>query len=218
MSFTKKNKKKNIHFIVMGNLFHTDLDIQFKYDLKGSTHGRTARKKGVIVGPTTILKDKDFNDDGVILHLPEIEREMFKKQIEIDSKFLASINVNDYSLLVGIHMINPHEEEIDESPKESKGNGSPRKKSLANQLGLHTLSTSLQDQAEPFYRRYKGGMLSKDKKKIYVLGIIDILTYFGTKKKFEYGFKRTFIGKTISCLPPKAYSERFRQYLFKKIE
>ena len=45
-----------------------------------------------------------------------------------------------------------HEEEIDESPKESKGNGSPRKKSLANQLGLHTLSTSLQDQAEPFYR------------------------------------------------------------------
>jgi 1-phosphatidylinositol-4-phosphate 5-kinase len=35
MVFTKGKNQKHIYFIVMGNLFHTPLDIDVKYDLKG---------------------------------------------------------------------------------------------------------------------------------------------------------------------------------------
>ena len=65
MIFRKKNKEMNIYFIVMGNLFHTPLDINIKYDLKGSLYGRTSRKKGKIPEKSTVFKDKDFIEDGV---------------------------------------------------------------------------------------------------------------------------------------------------------
>lgn len=44
--YQTKHKSKSIYFIVMGNLFASDLPIDVRYDLKGSTHGRTAKKKG----------------------------------------------------------------------------------------------------------------------------------------------------------------------------
>ena len=34
-----------VRFVVMGNVFPTDTKLHRKYDLKGSTHGRTAGPK-----------------------------------------------------------------------------------------------------------------------------------------------------------------------------
>lgn len=42
----------------MNNLFQTDLHIQRKYDLKGSTQGRFS---GKLPSPNTILKDLDLD-------------------------------------------------------------------------------------------------------------------------------------------------------------
>lgn len=42
----------------MNNLFQTDLHIQRKYDLKGSTQGRFS---GKVPSPNTILKDLDLD-------------------------------------------------------------------------------------------------------------------------------------------------------------
>ena len=47
-----------VRFIVMNNLFQTDLHIQRKYDLKGSTQGRFS---GKVPSPNTILKDLDLD-------------------------------------------------------------------------------------------------------------------------------------------------------------
>ena len=47
-----------VRFIVMNNLFQTDLHIQRKYDLKGSTQGRFS---GKLPSPNTILKDLDLD-------------------------------------------------------------------------------------------------------------------------------------------------------------
>ena len=52
---------KQIRFVVMGNVFSTDLLLHRKYDLKGSTQGRTARVGGKVEDGSTILKDNDLD-------------------------------------------------------------------------------------------------------------------------------------------------------------
>jgi hypothetical protein len=68
-----------------------------------------------------------------------------------------------------------------------------------------------------FFESIEGGLLSKDKKKLYFVGIIDILTYYGGKKQIEYTFKHIVYGNGISCVPPKAYGDRFLKYMQEKV-
>jgi 1-phosphatidylinositol-4-phosphate 5-kinase len=44
-----------VRFVVMGNVFPTEVRLHRKYDLKGSTHGRTAGSCK-FTAPDTILK------------------------------------------------------------------------------------------------------------------------------------------------------------------
>ena len=43
-----------VRFVVMGNVFPSDVKLHRRYDLKGSTFGRTAAKKAS--NPNTVLK------------------------------------------------------------------------------------------------------------------------------------------------------------------
>ena len=52
------NSAAQVRFVVMNNLFRTDLAIHRKYDLKGSTQGRYS---GKAPGPDVILKDLDLD-------------------------------------------------------------------------------------------------------------------------------------------------------------
>ena len=57
-----------------------------------------------------------------------------------------------------------------------------------------------------------------NKKYVYLLGIIDYLTFFGGRKKLEYVIKT--MGnkkKEVSCVPPKRYRERFYNFMFKHV-
>lgn len=49
----------------------------------------------------------------------------------------------------------------------------------------------------------------------FVFGIIDTLTDFDSAKRLEFCTKRVFLGKGISCIPPKDYKERFADFLNK---
>ena len=40
-----------------------------------------------------------------------------------------------------------------------------------------------------FFESIDGGFVSRDRKKVYFIGIIDTLTFFGAKKSLEYKFK-----------------------------
>eukprot|EP00798_Chlamydomonas_sp_ICE-L_P000635 gene635-2071_t len=106
---------RTVRFVVMSNLFCTDLQMHRKFDLKGSTHGRTSG----CADPTdlkTVFKDLDL-DVNIKIANPAYKRLM--DQIAADAKFLAQIKVMDYSLLLGIHF--PSRRKADE------GQGDPEK-------------------------------------------------------------------------------------------
>ena len=50
------------------------------------------------------------------------------------------------------------------------------------------------------------------------MGIIDILTNFGKKKRFE-NVVRSIVhnSRTISCIPPFQYGERFKKFMMEKV-
>mgnify|MGYP000891964036 FL=1 len=58
---------------------------------------------------------------------------------------------------------------------------------------------------------------SPDKSEKYLIGIIDILTLFDTRKKMEYCFKRLIHGDGISAVPPEQYAERFYEFVRGKV-
>lgn len=59
---------------------------------------------------------------------------------------------------------------------------------------------------------------SDDNNEVYYLGIIDILTQYNLKKKFEHTFKQlTHKSNEISCAPPDQYADRFVKFITKHI-
>nr|POE70082.1 phosphatidylinositol 4-phosphate 5-kinase 9 [Quercus suber] len=97
-STMKQSSVLEFRFVVMGNMFCTELRIHRRYDLKGSSLGRSADK--VEIDENTILKDLDLNYQ---YYLEPSWREALLNQIEIDSKFLEAQHIMDYSLLLGVH-------------------------------------------------------------------------------------------------------------------
>ncbi|KAL0047732.1 hypothetical protein WJX82_010619 [Trebouxia sp. C0006] len=92
--------KSRARFVVMGNVFPTDVRLHRRYDLKGSTLGRTsARKAG---DPNTVLKDLDI-DFQLVLNAATYVQLM--GQLGRDCALLESLRVMDYSLLLGVHYL-----------------------------------------------------------------------------------------------------------------
>ncbi|KAK9153854.1 hypothetical protein Sjap_001334 [Stephania japonica] len=94
----KPSSGQKFRFVVMGNMFCTELRIHRRFDLKGSSLGRST--DNVEIDENTILKDLDLN---YCFYLEPSWREALLKQIEIDSKFLELQQIMDYSLLLGVH-------------------------------------------------------------------------------------------------------------------
>ncbi|KAJ0548722.1 putative 1-phosphatidylinositol-4-phosphate 5-kinase [Helianthus annuus] len=87
-------------FIVIGNLFCSEYRIHRRFDLKGSSHGRTTDKPEEEIDETTTLKDLDLN---YVFRLQENWFKELIKQINRDCEFLEGVRIMDYSLLVGMH-------------------------------------------------------------------------------------------------------------------
>lgn len=121
---------KKFSFIVMANLFDTDLVIHSRYDIKGSWVHRNADlpKAGkkvtcrecnrkyyyqstayddfncpVRLGghePNVVLKDNDLTQK---IRLRESDSLLLFQQLKRDSNLLCSFGIMDYSLLIGVH-------------------------------------------------------------------------------------------------------------------
>ncbi|KAL8059733.1 hypothetical protein ABFX02_03G106000 [Erythranthe guttata] len=87
-------------FIVMGNLFCSEYRIHRRFDLKGSSHGRTTGRPNGEIDETTTLKDLDLN---YVFRLETSWYQELIKQIDRDCEFLEKERIMDYSLLVGLH-------------------------------------------------------------------------------------------------------------------
>jgi hypothetical protein len=92
--------RRKTHFVIMRSVFDSPITIHTIYDLKGSRIGRSATPAEKAGGG--VLKDNDIVENNVKMHLGP-KREAFLKQLERDSMFLASLNIMDYSLLLGVH-------------------------------------------------------------------------------------------------------------------
>ncbi|KAL6637679.1 hypothetical protein ACP70R_025251 [Stipagrostis hirtigluma subsp. patula] len=94
---------RKVRFVVMGNMFCTELRIHRKYDLKGSTHGRSTKRQNI--NENTTLKDLDLS---YVFHVDKPWREALFRQISLDCMFLESQSIIDYSMLLGIHFRAPN--------------------------------------------------------------------------------------------------------------
>ena len=231
----RKYKKKitNIYFIVMSNVFATDNHIDLRFDLKGSTIGRSVLKgteddKIVFAKGDLALKDLDFNKNDERVYIGE-KREIILNQIRKDIDFLYSINSNDYSLLLGIHFIKDIEKyncstaptyKTIENKNESlishysKNDIFSKNDDKESNISSEKSVIDRFEKLKSIYDFEDGGILSEDRGRIYYFGIIDILTEFNTKKCFEYCYKRMrYCSDNMSCVPPIYYKERFYNYL-----
>ncbi|KAL1919558.1 uncharacterized protein VTP21DRAFT_2251 [Calcarisporiella thermophila] len=94
---------RKIHFVVMGNVFPSNKDIHEIYDLKGSTYGREYPESEARQNPRAVMKDLNWLNRGKVLQLGPEKRQIFLAQLQRDVKLLQTLNIMDYSLLIGIH-------------------------------------------------------------------------------------------------------------------
>merc|ERR1712039_196492 len=220
---------RKLHFVVMGNMFNTPFEIHRRYDLKGSWVGRVTPGKHLL-DPSIALKDVDFTNANENIRVGEDLKEKLVKQIESDSGFLRDNNVIDYSLLLGVHDIGAEKgSEDDDEINEDKVVVQIREQSIsptAQGQGYVSMAILQRDsdtagtptpmnqsqivpgllQEVPVHQRDLGGLLSADHRKLYFLGIIDILTPYDTKKRLEHHLKAIrYPHRGVSCCPPVFY-------------
>ncbi|KAI9262944.1 hypothetical protein EDC94DRAFT_607877 [Helicostylum pulchrum] len=233
---------RKIHFVVMGNVFPSNKDVHETYDLKGSTFGRLTSEEEIARNPHAVLKDLNWADRERKLEFGSMKRTMFINQLHIDVKLLASLNIMDYSLLIGfhdilkgntegirdnnLHVVTPHTKEMERSisrnKRESRADIVRKAIKFANpvQLDSSQLPESPSDERKycVFYSE-DGGFISTDEidqatDKLYFLGVIDILTPYNFMKKTEHLFKSFTQNKTtISAINPIAYGKRFIHFM-----
>ncbi|KAL0483560.1 phosphatidylinositol phosphate kinase [Acrasis kona] len=101
----KPQDGRNVRFIVMNNVFDTNVYVEERYDLKGSTVGRTLSEKEKSKQETFIFKDNDFLDKKRKIHVAKQVRDKLMDQLKRDCSWLESVKIMDYSLLLGVHKV-----------------------------------------------------------------------------------------------------------------
>ncbi|XP_049397590.1 phosphatidylinositol 4-phosphate 5-kinase 6-like isoform X2 [Solanum stenotomum] len=223
--------QKKVRFVIMGNLFCTDYTIHRRFDLKGSTFGRMTDKPESEIDATTTLKDLDLN---FIFRLPKTWFQEFRRQVDRDCELLEQERVMDYSLLVGLHFKEatgdqtpppgcrtPTGLEDGSAPRLSRAD---RDRLLLDPSGLagRSLGINMSARVERTERKNDldfqlvGEPTGEFYDVILFFGIIDILQDYDITKKLEHAYKSIQCDpNSISAVDPKAYSRRFRDYIYK---
>jgi 1-phosphatidylinositol-4-phosphate 5-kinase len=199
-----------ITFVVMNNVFAGYLDIHKRFDLKGSTAGRKAsareRQKKHIV-----FKDLDLKDSGTLLPLGDD----ILGVIRGDAAWLAKAGLMDYSLLLGIHSkAFSDKKPSTEGSSGGGGSGSATAPFLLAQESVSEEQVSLYDEFHDshYAKAHRGVVYMENKEMVAYIGIVDILTRYGAKKRAETLFTGTLICRDVSCQPPKRYARRFVRF------
>ncbi|XP_057983287.1 phosphatidylinositol 4-phosphate 5-kinase 5-like [Malania oleifera] len=224
--------QKKVRFIIMGNLFCSEYTIHRRFDLKGSSLGRTTDKSEAEIDETTILKDLDLN---FIFRLQKSWFQEFCRQIDRDCEFLEQERIMDYSLLVGLHfrVAPPAGDLIPSGPQtptaDPENDLAPRLSTAAvDQLLLDPsrwasirLGVNMPARVERTMRRNdcEYQLIGEPTGELYdvvmFFGIIDILQDYDISKKLEHAYKSIQYDPTsISAVDPKQYSRRFRDFIF----
>ncbi|KAG4091011.1 SAICAR synthase-like protein [Neocallimastix lanati (nom. inval.)] len=226
-----------MYFIVMQNVYPPNKDMHRMYDLKGSTRGRfvplPSKEKNYA---RTIFKDINWTDENRHLILGPKKRKLLLDQLEKDSKFLQSMGVMDYSLLVGIHQRNKGNSENIRmkllatfvavlATVRSKNNINKRSSVFERRMTFlpDDDEEETETKIESIFNKEDGGFISSDENdkiqnEAYYMGIIDYLAPWDFKKIVEHYFKTIFLfQRNISAVSPKKYGKRFFKFVENKI-
>lgn len=182
--------------MVVESCFASSRPVHERYDLKGSWIGRGGK---ILKKRGEVLKDLDVRER---FHLAPEDARRVSRQLREDIDFLASNNVIDYSLLVGVTKTRFEIEGRDRRPSAVCG-------------GADDVPSSGSSGAAPtpFHRLDDGGLAAAfvEGPELYSMGIIDILQDFNLRKRAEYAAKRFLCcrGSGVSVHPPAAYGKRF---------
>lgn len=219
----------NIRIVVMNNVLPRSMRMHFTYDLKGSTYKRRAsRKEREKSNPT--FKDLDFLQDmHEGLYFDTDTYNALMKTLQRDCRVLESFKIMDYSLLLGIHILDhslkEKEEEIPQNVPDAKRPGMQK-------VLYSTAMESIQgpgksgDAGLTENPDTMGGIPAKShkgEKLLLFMGIIDILQSYRLMKKLEHSWKAlVYDGDTVSVHRPSFYADRFLKFMnsrvFKKIQ
>ncbi|KAI3857935.1 hypothetical protein MKW98_011201 [Papaver atlanticum] len=219
--------QKKVRFVIMGNLFCTQYTIHRRFDLKGSSHGRTTAEGQI--DETTTLKDLDLN---FIFRLQKSWFQEFQRQVDRDCELLEQERIMDYSLLVGLHFIDANRDPLLTEGSSSglrTPKGEPEVEIDADQLlsdpnryASIKLGINMPARVEQTVRRSDcdsqliGEPTGEFYDVIVFFGIIDILQDYDISKKLEHAYKSIQYDPTsISAVDPKQYSKRFRDFIYK---
>ncbi|XP_042365027.1 phosphatidylinositol-4-phosphate 5-kinase, type I, beta a isoform X1 [Plectropomus leopardus] len=207
-----------IRVVVMNNVLPRAMKMHYKYDLKGSSYKRRASRKERLKSSPT-FKDLDFQEMHEGLHFDPDTYSALMKTLQRDCRVLESFKIMDYSLLLGIHV-------LDRKPL-SRGNRCDSRK--GQKVLYSTALESIQGNAkapEPVADDDEtlGGIPAKhkDENLLIFLGIIDILQSYRFIKKVEHSWKAlVHDGDTVSVHRPSFYADRFLKFMgstvFKKL-
>ncbi|XP_048043802.1 phosphatidylinositol 4-phosphate 5-kinase-like protein 1 isoform X1 [Megalobrama amblycephala] len=255
------------YFIVMQSVFYPDDRITARYDLKGCQVSRWTDPAPE--GSQIIVVLKDLNFEGQFIRLDQ-QRPWLLRQVEIDTAFLQTLNVLDYSLLLAHQPL--HQDELSQTlsfatlimrtKKSVNATSSPTHAAsptvpgvvaeedstlLSAELNCATITemhsgnggmdnTSLE--GEKIEQSSRMGTESADLQEFqaqnrrllpnfknplhvidgpeerYFIGIIDIFTVYGFKKRLEHLWKRLrHPRQTFSTVSPPAYCHRLCQWV-----
>uniref|UniRef100_A0A5F9CK52 1-phosphatidylinositol-4-phosphate 5-kinase n=1 Tax=Oryctolagus cuniculus TaxID=9986 RepID=A0A5F9CK52_RABIT len=219
----------NIRIVVMNNVLPRSMRMHFTYDLKGSTYKRRAsRKEREKSNPT--FKDLDFLQDmheGLYFDIETYNALM--KTLQRDCRVLESFKIMDYSLLLGIHILDHC---LKEKEEETAQNVPDAKRPGMQKVLYSTAMESIQgpgksgDGIITENPDTMGGIPAKShkgEKLLLFMGIIDILQSYRLMKKLEHSWKAlVYDGDTVSVHRPSFYADRFLKFMnsrvFKKIQ
>ncbi|VDN55209.1 unnamed protein product [Dracunculus medinensis] len=215
------------YLIIMRNIFGRKYNVHRKYDLKGSTVQRQASEKEKAKDLPT-LKDNDFLEDNYKLLLPENAREKLVNMLSTDTEFLARLHLMDYSLLVGIHDIDRAEAEAEAAnqsvPEQSEGELSddlvptPPDSPLPSTGAFAPMLPGRPDLDDEFFAIASNP--TSGKRLIYFIGLVDILTYYGVKKRTASAAKAVKYGseaENISTVKPDQYARRLVEFVTRAV-
>lgn len=229
-----------LSFIVMNYWFASSKNIQRRFDLKGSTFGRRASERELAKGQECIYKDNDFTErDATRTRHCDVILDALRH----DCDFLEKHRLLDYSLVYGEYEAATENERFEahkaheEFELDHDDWGRRTRVEAVAEVGQdddvdRTMDTEDDDASEnsddvvvvekksiftPFLndisRLNQLRVLNTPSGAVFV-GIIDILTPWGPKKRLERFFTSSLCcGRDVSCQKPTTYARRFYEFM-----
>lgn len=217
------------YFVVMRNVFSSHLTIHKKFDLKGSTVDREASEKELEKQLPT-FKDNDFIKQKIKIQIGDVAKEKLFETLNNDVNFLTKLHIMDYSLLVGIHDCVRAEEEAAQSENAREAGRGETSESEECDSGERRWTYNTPPDSPRCVGQFNEIIHEidiyaipsiEDKREIYFMAIIDVLTQYGVKKQAAKAAKTVKYGSNvdgISTCDPEQYAKRFIDFMDKAIE